>query len=53
MTDTPAVTSDGYCTNTTPVPGTIRTVNASLTGRSSSACTAAAMPSARAAATSP
>ncbi|MGW2651699.1 hypothetical protein ACWC2T_44240 [Streptomyces sp. NPDC001393] len=32
MADTPAVTPDGYCTNTTPVPGTARTVNASATG---------------------
>ncbi|MER7870554.1 hypothetical protein GTY64_31590 [Streptomyces sp. SID8376] len=32
MADTPAVTANGYCTNTTPVPGTIRTVNAKSTG---------------------
>jgi hypothetical protein len=30
--DAPAVTANGYCTNTTPVPGTIRTVNAENTG---------------------
>ncbi|GAA2917607.1 hypothetical protein GCM10010478_16820 [Streptomyces erythrogriseus] len=32
MADTPAVTAHGYCTNATPVPGTIRTVNAKSTG---------------------
>ncbi|MGW2696080.1 hypothetical protein ACWC3Y_30470 [Streptomyces sp. NPDC001296] len=32
MADTPAVTADGFCTNTAPVPGTIRTVNAKNTG---------------------
>ncbi|MFF9171862.1 hypothetical protein ACF1AY_35840 [Streptomyces sp. NPDC014776] len=32
MADKPAVTADGYCTNTTPVPGTVRTVNAKNAG---------------------
>ncbi|MEU6261463.1 hypothetical protein [Streptomyces sp. NPDC047043] len=32
MSDKPAVTPDGYCTNKEPVPGTIRTINASATG---------------------
>ncbi|MGW5209511.1 hypothetical protein ACWEQ5_33540 [Streptomyces griseoincarnatus] len=49
MADTPAVTAHGYCTNTTPVPGTIRTVNAKSTGPKSSTCTAAATANARAA----
>ncbi|MGX1915981.1 hypothetical protein ACWIID_45470 [Streptomyces phaeochromogenes] len=31
MADTPTVTANGYCTNTTPVPGTTRTVNAKNT----------------------
>lgn len=32
MPETPAVTATGHCTNTIPVPGTIRTVNAKNTG---------------------
>ncbi|MFF0794640.1 hypothetical protein [Streptomyces spiralis] len=32
MADTPAVTADSYCTNTAPVPGIVRTVNAKNTG---------------------
>ncbi|MGW3152524.1 hypothetical protein ACWDG1_49860, partial [Streptomyces sp. NPDC001177] len=32
MAEQPAVTAHGYCTNTAPVPGTIRTVNAKNTG---------------------
>ncbi|WP_455362332.1 hypothetical protein [Streptomyces sp. SYSU K21746] len=32
MPDTPTVTRNGYCTNTTPVTGTTRMVNASDTG---------------------
>lgn len=32
MADKPAVTAHGYCTNTTPIPGTLRTVNAANTG---------------------
>ncbi|MFC8664003.1 hypothetical protein [Streptomyces sp. NPDC057199] len=32
MTDKPAKTSDGYCTNKKPVPGTLRTINASAKG---------------------
>ncbi|WP_427168767.1 hypothetical protein ACQF4J_46905 (plasmid) [Streptomyces sp. C1-1] len=32
MSDKPALTPDGYCTNTKPVPGTIRAVNAKNTG---------------------
>jgi hypothetical protein len=32
VADTPAVTANGYCSNTTPVPGTLRTVNAKNTG---------------------
>ncbi|WP_326757318.1 hypothetical protein OHB35_53305 [Streptomyces phaeochromogenes] len=32
MTDRPAMTPDGYCTNKKPVPGTLRTINASATG---------------------
>ncbi|MFF8848280.1 hypothetical protein ACF08N_37460 [Streptomyces sp. NPDC015127] len=32
MADTPAVTADGYCTNTTPVLCSIRTLNTKNTG---------------------
>ncbi|MCX5336879.1 hypothetical protein [Streptomyces sp. NBC_00140] len=32
MSDKPTATPDGYCTNKEPVPGTIRTINASATG---------------------
>ncbi|WP_405576099.1 hypothetical protein [Streptomyces sp. NBC_01092] len=32
MSVKPATTPDGYCTNTAPVPGTIRAVNAKNTG---------------------
>ncbi|MER5184805.1 hypothetical protein ABT009_42060 [Streptomyces sp. NPDC002896] len=32
MGDKPAVTPDGYCTNTEPVPGNTRTVNAHAAG---------------------
>lgn len=32
MADTPAVTVDGFCTNTAPIPRTVRTVNANNTG---------------------
>ncbi|MGW7365427.1 hypothetical protein ACWGI8_18785 [Streptomyces sp. NPDC054841] len=32
MPDTPAVTANGYCTNTTPAPGTLRTLNANAAG---------------------
>ncbi|MFD4588321.1 hypothetical protein [Streptomyces sp. NPDC058434] len=28
MADRPAATALGYCTNTAPVPGTLRTINA-------------------------
>ncbi|MEU6371261.1 hypothetical protein ABZ876_37695 [Streptomyces sp. NPDC046931] len=49
MADTAAVTADGICTNITPVPGTIRTINAKNTARSSSICTAAATAHAHAA----
>lgn len=31
MSDKPAATPDGYCTNKEPVAGTIRTINASRT----------------------
>ncbi|MFJ2007797.1 hypothetical protein [Streptomyces chartreusis] len=32
MSDKPAATPDGYCTNKTPVPGTVRQINATATG---------------------
>ncbi|MEJ8654942.1 hypothetical protein [Streptomyces sp. MS1.AVA.4] len=32
MADKPATTAHGYCTNTTPVPGTLHTINAKNTG---------------------
>ncbi|MGW2556420.1 hypothetical protein [Streptomyces sp. NPDC001635] len=32
MRDKPAVSTDGYCTNKEPVPGTLRTINARATG---------------------
>jgi hypothetical protein len=32
MSDKPAVTPDGYCTNTKPVPGTIEQVNGHALG---------------------
>lgn len=32
MSDKPAATPDGYCTNKEPVAGTIRTINAFATG---------------------
>ncbi|WP_234439953.1 hypothetical protein [Streptomyces bicolor] len=51
MSEKPAATPDGYCTNKEPVSGTIRQINATATGRSSSTFTAAATPHVRAAAT--
>lgn len=32
MSEKPALTPDGYCTNKEPITGTIRTINATATG---------------------